>query len=80
MNMVVGGFSSVCHLFGADNWGWVGYEDDLSEAALIVQMWAADGSGTTSATFGEIEVSAVPEPTTFLLWGTTAVGLAAVRR
>ena len=50
--------AAVSHSFGVDNWGWGGiYDDDLAQAAVIVQMYAADGSGTSSAAFGDVTVS-----------------------
>jgi len=70
--------SSVSHTYGLDNWNWGGiYNDDLSNAAFIVQMYGADGSGTSSATFGDITVSGVPEPATLALLVSAGMGLLA---
>lgn len=66
----------------ADNlYRW--FQQDASPATATFQgILDSNGSGWDKSSDINVQVEATPtpEPTTFLLWGTTAVGLAAVRR
>ncbi|MBI2526662.1 MAG: lectin [Candidatus Rokubacteria bacterium] len=69
---------------------WAGGEpnDFGGSEDVVVMNWSASAglwndlptSWTEATGLAELPASAVPEPTTLLLWGTTAVGLAVVRR